>query len=82
MSHGEPRAELPSSHLQCSHSSPHHHFSKRSEVILYKFDMLDGVDPELRDRRNELFELSGLRGQYPQFFLVSDDSTVFWGDWE
>jgi len=47
------------------------------------FDAIDGADPVNKDRRNELFDISGIRGKYPQFFLVKDDGSVtFWGDWE
>jgi len=47
------------------------------------YEKLDGADPANKDRRNELFSLSGLRGKYPQFFVVHDDtSTAFWGDWD
>lgn len=47
------------------------------------FDILDGADPTNKQRRNELFGISGLRAKYPQFFFVSDDKqkTEFWGDW-
>mmetsp|Transcript_7824 Transcript_7824/g.11571 ORF Transcript_7824/g.11571 Transcript_7824/m.11571 type:complete len:91 (-) Transcript_7824:621-893(-) len=30
------------------------------------FEKVDGMDPEQRDRRNELFNISGIRGNYPQ----------------
>jgi len=44
---------------------------------------LNGTDPEQRDKRNELFKLSGKWGKYPQFFLVdTDGNTIFWGEWE
>ena len=35
-------------------------------------------------RRNELFKLSGLRGEYPQFFLIDkeNDSITFLGNYE
>jgi len=53
------------------------------------FQTLDGSDPALKDRRNELFQVSGLRAKYPQFFLVpsnnnnenDNDQVTFWGDW-
>jgi hypothetical protein len=44
--------------------------------------VLEGGDPSNKDRRNELFDLSGLRGQYPQFFLVNGETTTFYGDWD
>jgi|Transcript_18747 hypothetical protein len=44
---------------------------------------IDGNDPELREIRNELFEISGIRGNYPQFFVAfKDGSTKFLGDFE
>lgn len=34
------------------------------------------------NRRNELFEISGIRGNYPQFFVAfKDGSTKFLGDY-
>ena len=34
-------------------------------------------------RRNELFKLSGLRGVYPQFFVLEGEEELeFLGDWE
>ena len=48
-----------------------------------KYKIVDGADPDNRPKRNELFELSGIRAKYPQFFTVeSDKTTKFWGDWE
>ena len=37
-----------------------------------------------RYRRNKLFEISGIRANYPQFFLVNEDEAMprFLGDWE
>ena len=46
------------------------------------FETLDGADQANRDRRNELFEISGLRAKYPQFFIVDENQTTFWGDWK
>jgi hypothetical protein len=46
---------------------------------------LDGSDPQNKTRRNELFEISGIRAKYPQLFLVKDDkkkTTQFIGDFE
>lgn len=36
------------------------------------------------DRRDTLFELSGIRGKYPQFFLIDErkQELTFLGDWE
>ena len=48
-----------------------------------KYQTLDGANADNKTRRNELFELSGIRAKYPQFFIVgSDNTTTFWGDWE
>ena len=50
------------------------------------FESIDGSDPENKELRNELFQLSDMRGVYPQFFVVVDDDgvpkTTFLGDWE
>jgi len=44
---------------------------------------IDGADPENKDARIELFEISGRPLQYPQFFLVEDvRETSFLGDME
>jgi hypothetical protein len=38
--------------------------------------------PSITFRRNELFRMSGIRGNYPQFFLVEKDGSVsFLGNW-
>ena len=41
------------------------------------FEEIDGSDPSNQDRRNELFEISGLRGTYPQFFFTEEEETSF-----
>jgi len=54
-------------------------------LISYKFDILfvDGSDPESKQLRDKLFEISGKRGKYPQcFLLLSDDTYKFIGLWE
>jgi hypothetical protein len=38
--------------------------------ILYQ--RVDGSDPENKQQRNQLFEISRLRGEYPQFFVVTN----------
>jgi hypothetical protein len=44
---------------------------------------LDGADPSNKDQRNELFETSGIRAKYPQFFVTDiSGQTTFWGDWQ
>jgi hypothetical protein len=37
------------------------------------YKCMDGSAPDRKDERNALFQLSGLRGIYPQFFLVQGD---------
>ena len=37
---------------------------------------VDGMDPNQRRKRDELFEISGLRGNYPQFFFLYENGTV------
>mmetsp|Transcript_5886 Transcript_5886/g.12359 ORF Transcript_5886/g.12359 Transcript_5886/m.12359 type:complete len:221 (-) Transcript_5886:192-854(-) len=34
---------------------------------------VDGMDPEQREPRDQLFEVSGIRGNYPQFFFAYED---------
>ena len=56
------------------------------------FIEVDGMDPEQRPRRDELFAISGERGGYPQFFVVTELEetethnagfvTEFLGDWD
>lgn len=45
------------------------------------FRTIDGADPQNKETREKLFQLSGLRAIYPQFFVVHRDGTkTFWGD--
>ena len=47
------------------------------------FVMVDGMDPSQTTKRNQLFAISGIRGNYPQFFFAHPDgSTSFLGGWE
>jgi hypothetical protein len=46
------------------------------------YETIDGSDPANKEIRNELFKLSEMRGVYPQFFVVSGETTTFLGDWE
>ncbi len=46
------------------------------------FEEVDGSDPGRKDRRDELFMISGIRGNYPQFFLETGDQTTFLGDFD
>jgi len=53
---------------------------------------VDGMDPSQKSRRDELFGISGVRGSYPQIFVVTEQEetethnagfvTEFLGDWE
>ena len=47
-------------------------------------ELVDGSDMAFKERRNELFDISGIRGKYPQFFLVKDEDgpTTFLGDFD
>jgi len=47
-------------------------------------DVVDGMDPKQRAVRDSLFEISGTRGNYPQFFVYNhhDYVTEFLGDYE
>jgi hypothetical protein len=54
---------------------------------LFKFrkidtQFLDGSDPTKKAFRDELFGISGIRANYPQFFLVSDSITTFLGNFD
>jgi hypothetical protein len=41
--------------------------------------VIDGYDPSKKVRRNDLFEISDIRGNYPQFFFVDGEKTSFLG---
>jgi len=45
--------------------------------------IIDGNSPEQREERNILFGISGIRGNYPQFFFELEDGTInFFGPFE
>ena len=45
--------------------------------------VVDGMDPEQQELRNKLFGISGIRGNYPQFFFELEDGTLdFFGNFE
>ena len=46
------------------------------------YEELDGAIKPNREKRNELFNISGIWAKYPQFFVVTGNRTIFWGDWE
>eukprot|EP00536_Pseudo-nitzschia_multiseries_P003984 jgi/Psemu1/187050/e_gw1.64.79.1 len=44
---------------------------------------LDGSIAHNKDRRNQLFRISGQRAKYPQFFLEKDENiAIYLGDFE
>jgi len=48
-----------------------------------KVETIDGSLPENKDKRDELFGISSLRGKYPQIFIQGADGTKkFVGQWE
>jgi hypothetical protein len=44
--------------------------------------VLDASDPQNKERRDRLFEFSGLRGNYPQLFKVEGKETTFLGGFD
>ncbi|KAK1745920.1 hypothetical protein QTG54_003844 [Skeletonema marinoi] len=46
------------------------------------YTTIDGMDPDQREKRNELFDISGIRGNYPQFFLCKGQEYEFLGNYE
>lgn len=54
----------------------------RAETILneYPHEILDGSNFSLTSKRDELFAISEMRGNYPQLFLVDHGVTTFVGD--
>lgn len=45
--------------------------------------IVDGMDANQREKRNELFEISGIRGNYPQFFFEDKEGSIsFFGSFE
>jgi hypothetical protein len=50
------------------------------------YKLVDGMDPNQREKRNALFDISGVRGNYPQLFLTrgegGDEVNEFLGDYE
>jgi hypothetical protein len=53
-------------------------FGDNNELV----EIVDGTDPSNKERRNELFGISGIRAKYPQFFVRRDGATIFMGDYE
>jgi len=49
----------------------------------HQLETIDGAAPANKERRNELFGISGIRAKYPQFFVVDQtDTTTFVADWD
>lgn len=55
------------------------------------YEVVDGMDPDQRQRRDELFRISDIRGNYPQFFVErqvdngyggTKTKMEFWGSYE
>lgn len=59
---------------------------KRAMIILegcgIQPEILDAADPNNATVRDELCKMSGIRGRYPQFFLVQGDKTTFFADFD
>ena len=48
-----------------------------------QLEIVDGAKAPNREKRNELFGVSGIRAKYPQFFVVDQtDKTHFVANWE
>ena len=50
--------------------------------ISLPYTTIDGMDPNQREKRNELFDISGIRGNYPQFFLCKGEEYEYLGNYE
>ena len=78
------------SHLHTRHfptTTPHHHAISLIVSVINSHCRLrasvDGSDPDCKDKRDECFAASGVRGNYPQCFLENPDgSLVFVGNFE
>mmetsp|Transcript_53474 Transcript_53474/g.107177 ORF Transcript_53474/g.107177 Transcript_53474/m.107177 type:complete len:94 (+) Transcript_53474:88-369(+) len=47
-----------------------------------RFEEVDGLLPENKELRSKLFDLSNLRGKYPQVFIEDGGEYEFVGDWD
>jgi hypothetical protein len=68
--------------LSREQASIRHQMSTILQCHEIPYDEVDGSDPTKRERRNELFKLSGLHAKYPQLFIQEDGETKFWGTWD
>jgi len=72
-----------SNHQQKSHQDRALTILKGLQIGPDQMETIDGAAPANKEKRNELFVLSGIRAKYPQFFLVdASDKTTFLTDWE
>ncbi len=56
---------------------------KGMEISPDQMETVDGADPTKKERRDELFNISGIRGNYPQFFLIDcNEKITYMADWE
>eukprot|EP00939_MAST-03C_sp_MAST-3C-sp1_P001725 g1725.t1 len=72
------RAETRVSFLVSTYGDAHGSNQNMAKIILdgfqVRYELVDGALPEYKDRRNELFAISGKRGVYPQLFI--DDKYI------
>ncbi len=47
-----------------------------------RYEEVDGLLPENKELRSKLFDLSNLRGKYPQIFIENGGEYEFVGDWD
>ena len=59
---------------------------RRLETLMlsfrFDFTQIDGSEPQWRELRDKLFEVSKQRGKYPQVFIKTEDEYEFIGLWE
>ena len=59
--------------LVSTYGDAHGDSQNMSKIILdgykIKYELVDGALPEFKQRRDELFKISGIRGNYPQLFV-------------
>ena len=59
--------------LVSTYGDAHGDSQNMSKIILdgykIKYELVDGALPEFKHRRDELFKISGIRGNYPQLFV-------------
>ncbi|KAL3783891.1 hypothetical protein HJC23_007996 [Cyclotella cryptica] len=46
------------------------------------YKVIDGMDPSQREKRNEMFKVSGVRGNYPQIFINENSNHCYLGGYE